>query len=65
LQYEEYIKGTGHIRIRENGVWEGQYLHDGVRKSIYGSDYSLVRSRLNDICTSLLNDSHVEVSLTI
>lgn len=58
------VKGTGHLRKRENGVWEGQYLHDGVRKSIYGSDYSKVRSRLNDICTALLNNCYVEVSLT-
>jgi hypothetical protein len=58
------VKGIGHLRKRENGVWEGQYLYDGVRKSIYGSDYSKVRSRLNDICTALLNNCYVEVSLT-
>lgn len=56
-------KGTGYLRKRSNGTWEGQYLHDGVRKSIYGTDYAEVRKRLNVICTGLLNDTHVEVSV--
>ena len=54
-------KGTGHIRKRDNGVWEGQYYHDGIHKSIYSTDYSALRARLNDICTAV-NGTKVVVS---
>ena len=56
--------GTGHIRKRDNGMWEGQYHHADKRKSIYGYDYNEVRSRLNEICNALMNDTYVEDSLT-
>ena len=55
-------KGTGHLRKRSNGIWEGQYNHNGVRRSVYGTDFTEVRSRLNGICTGLLNNNHVEES---
>jgi integrase len=56
--------GTGHIRKRDNGMWEGQYHHGDKRKSIYGYEYNEVRSRLNDICNSLMNDTYAEDSIT-
>jgi len=56
--------GTGYIRRRTNGLWEGQYLFKGNRKSIYGADYNAVRSRLNQIYADIINSAHSEVSIT-
>lgn len=55
-------KGTGYIRKRANGMWEGQYHIDNKRKSIYGKDYNEVRSRLNKIYAEMLTDTYVEPS---
>ena len=55
-------KGTGYIRKRKNGMWEGQYHLNDKRKSIYGRDYNEVRSRLNTIYAEMLNDTYVEPS---
>ena len=56
------VVGTGYIRKRANGVWEGQYHFGSKRKSIYSTDFLKLRTRLNGICTSLINKTHVEES---
>jgi len=56
------LKGTGYMRHRSNGMWEGQYYYDGKHKSIYGTDYNDVRSRLNKICSEIINKTYVEPS---
>ncbi len=55
-------KGNGHIRLREDGRWEGQYYFEGKRKSIYGTDYEAVRTELNDIITAILKQAYIDGS---
>lgn len=55
-------KGTGYIRQRGDGSWEGQYLYHNKRYSIYSMEYDVVRSRLNEIYSNLIKKQHVEES---
>ena len=45
---------TGYIRQRRNGSWEGQYLYDGVLKSVYGKTEDEVREKINKIYSEIL-----------
>ena len=54
--------GTGSIRQRKNGGWEGQYWLNGKRKSIYGKTKDEVRIRLNRILADILSNEHTEES---
>jgi len=54
--------GTGSVRQRKNGSWEGQYWYGGKRKSIYGKVYEDVRIRLNNIMSEILSEEHIEAS---
>ncbi len=45
---------TGYIRQRKNGSWEGQYLYDGVLKSVYGKTEDEVREKVNKIYAEIL-----------
>ncbi|MCL2034841.1 MAG: site-specific integrase [Oscillospiraceae bacterium] len=45
---------TGYIRQRKNGTWEGQYLYDGVLKSVYGKTEPDVREKINKIYADIL-----------
>lgn len=44
---------TGHIRQRENGLWEGQYVYERDRRSIYGKTREEVSRRLGEILRSI------------
>jgi integrase len=54
--------GTGTIRQRANGTWEGLYYLKGKRKSIYGKTETDVRIRLNKIIAEILEGEHIEQS---
>jgi integrase len=54
--------GTGSVRQRKNGSWEGQYWYNGKRKSIYGKTYDEVRARLNVLLADILTDEYYEAS---
>lgn len=54
--------GTGTIRQRANGTWEGMYYLKGKRKSIYGKTETDVRIRLNKIIADILEGEHIEQS---
>ena len=54
--------GTGSVRQRKNGSWEGQYWYNGKRKSIYGKTYEDVRIRLNHIMSEIMSEEHIEAS---
>lgn len=54
--------GTGTIRQRANGTWEGMYYLKGKRKSIYGKTETDVRIRLNKIIAEILEGEHIEQS---
>ena len=45
---------TGYIRQRKNGSWEGQYIYDGVLKSVYGKTEDIVREKINKIYAEIL-----------
>ena len=55
-------KGTGTIRQRKDGKWEGQYYFQGKRKSIYGNDFDNVRTRLNKILAEIGERKFIEPS---
>lgn len=44
---------TGHIRQRETGLWEGQYVYKRERRSIYGKTREEVSRQLGEIITSI------------
>lgn len=54
--------GTGSIRQRKNGSWEGQYWLNGKRKSLYGKTYEEVRIRLNTVMAEIMSDTYYEAS---
>jgi integrase len=53
-------KGTGTLRQRKNGSWEGMYYLNGKRNSIYGKTQDEVRIRLNKICAATLEGTYIE-----
>ena len=54
--------GTGTIRQRKNGSWEGQFWFEGRRKSIYGKTPEEVRAKLNGTLAEIMTDSYHENS---
>lgn len=50
---------TGHIRLRETGLWEGQYIYKGERRSIYGKPQEEVSRQLNEIIAPIEEGSYV------
>lgn len=50
---------TGHIRLGETGLWEGQYIYKGERRSIYGKTQEEVSRQLNEIIASIEEGSYV------
>ena len=44
---------TGHIRQRETGLWEGQYVYEREHRSIYGKTREEVSRQLGEIITSI------------
>lgn len=51
-------KGSGHIRQRSDGSYEGQYYFEGERLSIYGESYDEVRSKLNLILDDIYHKNY-------
>lgn len=50
---------TGHIRQRENGLWEGQYVYKGERRSIYGKTQEEVARQLEEIIASIEEGTYI------
>lgn len=50
---------TGHIRQRENGLWEGQYVYERERRSIYGKTREEVSQQLAEIITSIEEGNYI------
>lgn len=44
---------TGHIRERKPGLWEGQYVFQGAKRSIYGKTEEGVAKELDKIIKSI------------
>ena len=53
---------TGHIRQRENGLWEGQYAYKRERRSIYGKAREEVSRQLDEIVTSIEEGNYIRPS---
>lgn len=50
---------TGHIRQRKNGLWEGQYVYERERRSIYGGTQEEVSQQLDEIIVSIENGNYI------
>ena len=50
---------AGHIRKRENGLWEGQYVYKRERRSIYGKIQEEVTWQLDKIITSIEEGNYI------
>jgi integrase len=50
---------TGYIRQRKNGSWEGQYIYDGVLKSVYGKTEDEIREKINKIYAEILSGTFI------
>lgn len=50
---------TGHIRQRKNGLWEGQYVYERERRSIYGQTQEEVSQQLDEIILSIENGNYI------
>ena len=50
---------TGHIRQRENGLWEGQYVYERERRSIYGKTREEVSQQLAEVITSIEEGNYI------
>lgn len=44
---------TGYVRQRKSGLWEGQYIFQRERRSIYGKTQEEVSQQLNSIVASI------------
>jgi integrase len=60
--YKKNDTGTGTVRQRKNGGWEGQYWLSGKRRSIYGKTQEEVRAKLNGIMAKIMADDYCEPS---
>ena len=54
--------GTGSVRQRKNGSWEGQYYLEGKRKSVYGKTQDEVRIKLNVIIAEIMSNEYLDES---
>ena len=52
-------KATGHVRQRQNGLWEGQYVFQQERRSIYGETKEEVAMELDAIVKSIATGEYV------
>ena len=52
-------KATGHIRQRKKGLWEGQYVFQRERRSIYGKTRYEVERELKNIVASIAHGEYV------
>lgn len=50
---------TGHIRQRKDGHWEGQYVYQKDRRSVYGKTQDEVSQLLDKIITSIEEGTYV------
>lgn len=50
---------TGHIRERENGLWEGQYVYKRERRSIYGKTQEEAARQLEEIIASIEEGTYI------
>lgn len=50
---------TGHIRQRKSGLWEGQYIFQRERRSIYGKTQEEVSQQLNNIVASIEEGTYI------
>ena len=50
---------TGHIRQRKDGRWEGQYVYQKDRRSVYGKTQDEVSQLLDKIITSIEEGTYV------
>ncbi len=50
---------TGHIRQRKNGLWEGQYIFQQERRSIYGETQEEVLRQLDNIIASIKDGTYI------
>ena len=55
--------GTGYIRQRTDGRWEGQYYFNGERKSCYGATKEECQGKLNTILGKIYRGVYREASL--
>ncbi len=56
--------GTGHVRKRSDGKWEGQYYYLGEHKSCYANTESECRGLLNSILAKIYKGSFVAETTT-
>lgn len=50
---------TGHIRQRKSGLWEGQYIFQRERRSIYGKTREEMSRQLDSIIASIKDGSYI------
>ncbi len=50
---------TGHIRQRKNGLWEGQYIFQRERRSIYGKTQEEVSQQMENIIASIEEGNYI------
>ena len=55
--------GTGHVRLRADGRWEGQYYFEGGRKSCYGQTEEECQGKLNVALGKIYRGSYVDGSM--
>lgn len=49
----------GHIRQQKNGLWEGQYVYQREKRSIYGKDREEVAQELERIVESIEKGNYI------
>lgn len=55
--------GTGHVRLRADGRWEGQYYFEGERKSCYGQTEEECQGKFNVALGKIYRGSYVDGSM--
>ena len=55
--------GTGHVRLRADGRWEGQYYFEGERKSCYGQTEEECQGKLNVVLGKIYRGTYVDGSM--
>ena len=55
--------GTGHVRLRADGRWEGQYYFEGERKSCYGQTEEECQGKLNVVLGKIYRGSYMDGSM--
>jgi integrase len=57
--------GEGTIKKRSDGRWEGQYVVDYKRKSVYGKTQEEARRKLNQILNDIENSVYTDNTVTV